>query len=128
MLCDRLFWRPAIVSLPFIGPRLESIGLIKFAVPDSFKIVVEPFFLQFTEPVTRVAAKGDSSDTVSFPASPLTMVPGSQYDVVPVKTIFLFHLSVHQLRPVQIFLVIITTNVQLRNFGRLHITKGRIFL
>src|SRR5258705_11314186 len=56
------------------------------------------------------------------------MIPGAQHNIVAVKTVFFFHMTVHPLWPVDIFLVVITTHMQLWYLCILYIVKRRIFL
>ena len=128
MLYRGFLWRPIGIRLPFIGSGLECICLFKLSIPNALEIIIKPFFLQIPKPIAGIATERYPSDAVSFAASPLSVIPGSQYNMIPVETIFLFHMTVHQLRSVDIFLIVITANMQLRNFRILNITERRILL
>ena len=56
------------------------------------------------------------------------MIPWTQHNIIAVETVFFFHVRVHQLRAIDIFLVIIATNMQLWNLWILNIIQRRIFL
>jgi len=54
------------------------------------------------------------------------MVPGAEDDVVPVEAVALFHRRIHQLRPVEVLLVEVSADMQLRDLRILHVAERRV--
>src|SRR6185312_10710116 len=105
------FWRPGIVCLPLIGAGLEAGSFWKFAFIFSFLPMIKPFLLQVLEISRSIAFKINFAQAIAVRPCPFSMKPGAENNEVAVKSIFLFHMRVHDLRTVQIFLVIIAANM-----------------
>ena len=113
----RFSWRTLVAAC------LKTVGLVKFSVANTFEPVVKPFLLQCMKPCACFTAECDLSKTVCVIASPLTVIPGAETNIIAVKTVFLFHVAVHELRPVDVFLVIIAAYMQHRYLRPVHITQ-----
>src|ERR1700761_8057549 len=104
--------RPGVIGLPLIGAGLKTGGLGKTTVADPFEPVIEPSFLQFLERSGRIALKSDLPQTVGPIVRPLPMTPRTQHQIIAVKGIRSLKLCIHDLRPIEIFLIIITAYEQ----------------
>src|SRR5438309_1105087 len=105
------FWRPGGIAFPLVAARLEAVGLVEMAIASSLQPIVEPALLHILEVYGSLSSKGNAAQTVCRGPCPLSVVPGTKNNVVAVKAIAFFHVLIHQLRSIDIFLVKITAHV-----------------